>query len=171
MHCPNCGQQQASDAVKFCSRCGFDIALVPELLSNAGKLASRGVAGGAFLTRRVISFLSVSLIMLAIFAGVIINVVWHRSDLAPIVAVGGFITGAIGLMAANFLLPSDLGRRSGIARKDNVSPDSWRGELPPSHSIPAEDYMRPSVWNAPTTNDLAPVGVTDETTKLLEKEK
>src|SRR5688500_766621 len=38
MHCPRCGQQQVSDQTKFCSRCGFQLGLVAELLENGGFL-------------------------------------------------------------------------------------------------------------------------------------
>ena len=38
MHCPRCGQQQISDQTKFCSRCGFQLGLVSELLMNGGFL-------------------------------------------------------------------------------------------------------------------------------------
>ena len=38
MHCPNCGQQQISSDTKFCSRCGFQLSIVSELLANGGVL-------------------------------------------------------------------------------------------------------------------------------------
>src|SRR6187402_1646964 len=38
MHCPRCGQQQISDQTKFCSRCGFQLGIVSELLENGGFL-------------------------------------------------------------------------------------------------------------------------------------
>ena len=36
MFCPQCGQQQASGAVRFCSRCGFPLDGVIQLLSTGG---------------------------------------------------------------------------------------------------------------------------------------
>lgn len=38
MYCPRCGQQQASDSVRFCSRCGFRMDFVTDLLYNDGLL-------------------------------------------------------------------------------------------------------------------------------------
>ena len=38
MFCPQCGQQQASGAVRFCSRCGFPLDGVIHLLNNGGML-------------------------------------------------------------------------------------------------------------------------------------
>lgn len=34
MYCPKCSQQQASDHVRFCSRCGFQLNIVKELLAT-----------------------------------------------------------------------------------------------------------------------------------------
>jgi len=38
MHCPQCGQQQVSEIVRFCSRCGFPLDGVIHLLANNGLL-------------------------------------------------------------------------------------------------------------------------------------
>ncbi|HYG80061.1 MAG TPA: hypothetical protein VD861_06720, partial [Pyrinomonadaceae bacterium] len=34
MYCPRCSQQQASEEVRFCSRCGFQLGVVKELLAQ-----------------------------------------------------------------------------------------------------------------------------------------
>jgi hypothetical protein len=36
MYCPKCSQQQVSDEVRFCSRCGFQLVAVSELLRTDG---------------------------------------------------------------------------------------------------------------------------------------
>lgn len=49
MYCPKCGQLQASDALRFCSRCGFALGGVPELLARDGAPATMAhltAAGG-----------------------------------------------------------------------------------------------------------------------------
>src|SRR5215217_6050387 len=55
MHCPRCGQQQISDQTKFCSRCGFQLGLVSELLENGGflpQLAELNKSKGKIFSRR-----------------------------------------------------------------------------------------------------------------------
>src|SRR5690242_16059850 len=55
MHCPRCGQQQISDQTKFCSRCGFQLGLVSELLENGGflpQLAQLQSSKATIFTRR-----------------------------------------------------------------------------------------------------------------------
>lgn len=41
MYCPRCGQQQVSDEMRFCSRCGFALGVVRELLAGGGELVRR----------------------------------------------------------------------------------------------------------------------------------
>ncbi len=38
MFCPQCGQQQTSGLIRFCSRCGFPLDGVIQLLGNGGML-------------------------------------------------------------------------------------------------------------------------------------
>jgi len=40
MYCPRCNQQQASDEVSFCTRCGFQLGVVKKLLATDGALPS-----------------------------------------------------------------------------------------------------------------------------------
>src|SRR5262249_40310063 len=44
MHCPQCGQQQTSEVVRYCSRCGFPLDGVIHLLAHNGMLPT--IAGG-----------------------------------------------------------------------------------------------------------------------------
>jgi hypothetical protein len=38
MYCPQCGQHQISDELRFCSRCGFPLSGVAKLIAAAGTL-------------------------------------------------------------------------------------------------------------------------------------
>lgn len=38
MYCPQCSQQQISDEMRFCSRCGFPLAAVKELVLTGGEV-------------------------------------------------------------------------------------------------------------------------------------
>src|SRR3977135_2083675 len=38
MYCPQCGQQQATDSMRFCARCGFPLEGAMVLLAHAGML-------------------------------------------------------------------------------------------------------------------------------------
>ncbi len=41
MYCPRCSQQQVTDEASFCSRCGFQLGVVKELLVTHGALPAR----------------------------------------------------------------------------------------------------------------------------------
>jgi hypothetical protein len=45
MYCPNCGQQQISDEMKFCSRCGLALSGLAEWLAGGGLPAKRADEG------------------------------------------------------------------------------------------------------------------------------
>jgi hypothetical protein len=74
MYCPRCSQQQVSDVVSFCSRCGFQLDVVRELLVTDGTLPARAIEfrssslspgrNGARLGAKLIFF---SLISLPVF--------------------------------------------------------------------------------------------------------
>jgi hypothetical protein len=38
MYCPHCGQQQTSNVIRFCSRCGFPLEVVNQILMNGGSM-------------------------------------------------------------------------------------------------------------------------------------
>jgi hypothetical protein len=52
MYCPNCGQQQPGTDSKFCSRCGFLMAGVTQLLASGGQPQIPVLAGPRGLTPR-----------------------------------------------------------------------------------------------------------------------
>ena len=82
MHCPKCGQQQASQDERFCSRSGFRLAFVSELLVNDGIPAKTGSTEepGTLTERRrryrvggKILFLGLAVIPIAIVLSVIFD--------------------------------------------------------------------------------------------------
>ena len=46
MFCPKCSQQQASEEVRFCSRCGFQLGVVKAILANDAVAAAAPPAQG-----------------------------------------------------------------------------------------------------------------------------
>jgi hypothetical protein len=76
MYCPRCSQQQVSDEVSFCTRCGFQLGIVKELLVNDGALPAHALEAqanklmasrkGIRLGIKVIFF---SIILLPLFLG------------------------------------------------------------------------------------------------------
>lgn len=183
MHCPICGQQQVSDKTRFCSRCGFLLTGIAEVVANDGIIAAqkqsffaagsprrRGVMQGAFIF--MLSFLIVPIMAMITVA----------LNIEPFAVAGSAILLTMGgLLRIVYALMFESGAPGGKTLEQNVvaatqhaiSGKREAAELPAGQSIPASVYAPPGAGHWRDTNDLAPTpgSVTDSTTKLLQKEK
>lgn len=182
MHCPRCGQQQVSDQTKFCSRCGFQLGLVGELLEHGGylpQLAELQKRKTTVLTRKngvifSILWLIFWMMMLPAFFGAL-----GASRLSGAFAAFGFFSSLIIMVASVALLkraPKDYGlgpQEMAGASPSNLYGHTPMGALPPRQVEPASTYMPPgAAWRVPDTGDLArPGSVTEGTTKLLKNDE
>ena len=183
MHCPRCGQLQVSDQTKFCSRCGFQLALVAELLRNGGFLPQLGElykGKTAWLSRKNGLIFSALwfiffVMMLPAFFGIA-----NEEEAAGVSAVFGVFTTMMFLIISLAFLKSDK-RVFDLTTPHIAAPvappafyeNPTIGALPPQQSQPAASYMPPEAsWRAPDTGDLArPGSVTEATTRLLKKDE
>ncbi len=182
MHCPRCGQQQISDQTKFCSKCGFQLALVVELLENGGylpQLAELQDGKGTILTRKngvifsVLWLIFWMMLLPAFFAALGTN------RLPAALAAFGFFSSLIMLVASLALLKrAPKAYEPGTRQMPPASVASLygeipRGALPAQQTPPVSAYMPPEgAWKVADTGDLVrPGSVTESTTKLLKKDK
>ena len=173
MFCPNCGQQQVSQEIKFCSRCGFPLGLVSEILSHGGFLPQLAelYKNKNFFSRR---------------NGLIFSLFWFLIFvllLTPLFGNGVFalfgVTGALILIAASFLILKKEPTKFDIPQNAlSSSPikdlyEARQTALPPPQTQPAQSYVPPTnSWKAADTGDLVRQhSVTDETTKLLNRDE
>lgn len=178
MHCPKCGQQQVSDETRFCSRCGFLLTGIAQVVANdgavpaanqtffaAGSPRRRGVMQGVFIF--LMSFLVVPLIAMVTVA---INAEpFAVAAAAILLTVGGLLRVVYALM---FESGNPGGQNAIAASQKAFSGRRDATELPPAQSIPVSAYAPPAAGNWRDTNDLAtPGSVTDSTTKLLTKDE
>lgn len=178
MYCPQCSQQQVSNEVRFCSRCGFLLSGVAELLASGGvprvQEASppqmsprrRGVRQGAalFLTGAVL------VPILAVLADEI-----RLPDL--FVALGGIICFLGGIVRMLYAAIFEEGGKSWAAKVAppyvapsaplQVSAPARHAALPPQQSAPVGENMP---RRAVTAQFLEPPSVVEETTRLLDKQ-
>lgn len=176
MHCPKCGQQQASDETRFCSRCGFLLTGIAEVVANNGMVPSkssglsgaagsskrRGVKQGAFIF--LLTFLVVPLLL-------IVAMVMNEE---PILALIGLILFAIGgALRTVYALMFESGEPRGeIIIPTSVTAGSDNRALPSSYAVPASAYSSPAgAWR--DTNELQTQrgSVTDHTTKLFQQDE
>lgn len=177
MFCPRCGQEQVSDQVKFCSRCGLLLSGMPEIIANGGVLQAyeskapsarrRGVKQGG------------KMILLGAFVvpllGVLSLLLRFPEEIIGLAAVVFFVGGFIRLIYALIFESSNPEEK---ILEENVVETAQKilgkkktaNELPPAQSIPVNSYIPPKQSNWRDTNDLDPTSVTDNTTKLLDRE-
>jgi hypothetical protein len=180
MHCPQCGQQQVPGEVRFCSRCGFPLGTVSDLVANGGVLPKQELPTdqGGISPRRKGVQLGVTLVMLGIVLtilfGVLNNYVGTPELLTALSAVIGFVGGPLRILYA---LIFEEG-----AKKYYTLPPNY---LPPHH-VPATFAQPPRQTALPpgqqqqhtpsfrqhqhTSEIIRPPSVTENTTRLLEKE-
>ena len=181
MHCPRCGQQQASDQVKFCSRCGFLLELIPEILFNGGVLPQLAELNKnqKWLTRKnglkfaLIWMIFMLLIMTPLFG------IAGADEATAIPAVLGVFGGFLMVLISFLFLDNkpDYSFNSAVGFRPNAMPQNLSGAaqqnaLPPQQSVPVSSYTPPQPGRWQTTNDLtAPGSVTEKTTRLLNEEE
>ena len=180
MHCPRCGQQQISDQTKFCSRCGFQLGLVAELIQNGGflpQLAELYKGRSTWFTRKNGVIFSILwfiffVMMLPAFFGIA-----GEDDAAGAAAVFGVFTTMMMLVISFAFLKRPPKSHELAAQQMPVQSQIYgnqpMGALPPQQQQPASSYMPPEgSWRAPDTGDLAhrPGSVTEGTTRLLKKD-
>jgi hypothetical protein len=181
MFCPQCGQQQVTGVVRFCSRCGFPLDGVIQLLSSGGIIPAyrasdepvqasprkKGVKQGGLL------FLAGILIVpiLGMFAS------FSNSSfpqmLTMLAALICFVGGPLRMLYAALFeegAPNPM-RQYQQPVAMHVAPPQFAPQGQAPALPPPAARMPASSWRRPNTAELAnPPSVTENTTRLLEKE-
>ena len=184
MHCPRCGQQQVSEDIKFCSRCGFPLGLVSEILAHGGflpQLADLNSRSKKWLTRNF--GLKISLLWFLVCCFILLPLAAITRAPGPVVAglaVIGFC-GALFISALSFLFlekETKFNSRQQDFAGENAASQFFgdnrkQTALPPQTSQPVTVYAPPGAgsWKAPDTGELVPHSVTEGTTRLLQKDE
>jgi hypothetical protein len=185
MHCPDCGQQQISDEIRFCSRCGFPLSAVSQVVANRGALPVSPDALGkrSWLTRKKGIFIGVvwMLFFILLVAGML-DELKAPGEIVSAAAIFGIFSGVVMILASAFFLKHEnreyhdayrdqhrQHRQHGPVRYeiDGARPAST---LPPQQSIPVQNYAQ-APRNRWDTNDLVQPSVTENTTRLLNNEQ
>lgn len=167
MFCPKCNQQQASEELRFCSRCGFPLAGVAMLLANDGALPRLEHHDQPPGRRSRIIKESLLLTLTSWAIALVGMVMWDwGSPVETIAKVGSlifFILGMIGLL--RFLFAFLFVKETSSIAPELAFPAAPRqSALPPQQDIPLSDYPRRI-----NTKEMSPrVSVTENTTRLLE---
>jgi hypothetical protein len=179
MYCPRCGQQ-ASEEVRFCSRCGLPLDDAAALVESGGRLASpdaspegarpltprqRGTRKGLLITVGGMLFFVLALLLMMI-----------KQDFFVLMLPAALVfTFGVMRMLYALLLEDDAARRKSpklAADPERPRAKLSRGareapQLPHARTRPASDF---APCPADTSDMAPPPSVTDATTALLKKD-
>ncbi len=172
MYCPHCGQQQISSDVRYCSRCGFPLAVTTQLLANGGVLPNLTADEKLQSPKRRAIKQGALLIMIAALLVPLFAALGAPEELVGSLAIIGFGGGLLRIIYAMMFL-SALPQ----TKKTNQIPSVRLAEslnlnaAQSSHALPPQS-TRVSLFNnarRDTGELVPPPSVTDRTTRLLEK--
>ena len=183
MYCPQCGQQQVSDNLRFCSRCGFQLEGVLYLLGAGGTLPvhMQSAGGGEMSPRRkgvrqgAVLLLGGTVLVPALG---VLNSFTHGPNLldilVPLAAIIFFIGGLMRMLFAAVF-------EEGAGSRGHTFPSSYAPPPPPgqvsgvqhSSMLPPAPANAASGWRSrPNTSEIRqPSSVTEHTTRLLDKDE
>jgi hypothetical protein len=178
MFCPQCGQQQVNDQVRYCPRCGFQLAAVTGLLTTNGAPPAtltfvesprrKGVRQGAM-------WMMIGIFIIPLFF--IASELFGISDELGMIGLLGIVGGLLRVLYALFFEAGPWSVRQ-LEAANYVPPPTLGGttgrvaaELPPAHSVGARAYT-PSFASKPDTAEIvSPPSVTEGTTRLLDEQQ
>jgi hypothetical protein len=176
MHCPKCGQQQITEETRFCSRCGFLLTGIAQVVANEGIIPNsevllpaaklsprqRGIRQGFFIVLSAALIVPIiTMIAIALTAGPFVPL------MSALLLIGGGMLRSI--YAFMFESP---GETLGTLPSGTELPGANMPSLNAATDLPAGTYAPPQSGMWRDTNELLtePGSVTDNTTKLLERE-
>jgi hypothetical protein len=178
MYCPKCGQQQISEEMRFCSRCGLALSGLAEWLAGgmlpvryatpAGvpeETKSEALSLRRKKIRRAAKLMFFSGVLFPIFLGISIAV----EEGGPMIIPFGlfFIALVMMLYARLFVDKNAPAMVNQTAQTSALGSNATRDYLPPAANLPTPGIGRQQV----RTNELAqPPSVTENTTRLLDNE-
>src|SRR5688572_14812598 len=179
MYCPQCGQQQVSDATRFCSRCGFLLEGVAVVLAAGGQVPMRYVQPGSTklsprskgIRQGALMMLS-TLLLVPLVAIITVNFLEPLEFLIGVTAIVCFVGGLLRMLYALLMedaypvIEVNQGAGYGATGIPQVPTPARHVALPPATANPAAGWRpRPNAAEI-----YQPPSITENTTRLLDKE-
>ena len=171
MYCPKCGQQQISDEMRFCSRCGLALSGLAEWLAGGELLVKRKEVAQVSPDsprrkgiRRAAKLMFFSGVLFPIFLAISIAVDEGGPMAIPFLV---FFVSLVMMLYARIFSDKTTPTIYQAPQTSTLGSTTARSSLPPPTSIPIPAAGRQQV----RTNELAqPPSVTEHTTRLLDNE-
>jgi hypothetical protein len=178
MHCPQCGQQQNPGEVRFCSRCGFPLGGVSELMAHGGMLPAyvpetepQGISPRRKGVKQGVTLIMLGIITTILF-GILNSYTGTPEMLTALAAVIGFVGGPLRVLYALIFEEGAPPRHAALPTymspqmHASLNAPPRQTALPPAHSMPVPPYAQ----RQHTSEIVKPPSVTEGTTRLLEKD-
>jgi len=164
MFCPQCSQQQSSNEVRFCSRCGLPLSGVSLLLSNGGNLpgVSEG-PGKPELSPRKKGYRQAFILIMLCFVLAPLAGAFRLFEPMPGVF---FLAGLARLIYARYFEEAESNPKPAQPLSGQINPGFQSTYLPPQ-SVPVNNFPPKRI---DTAEIVERPSVTEHTTKLLEQE-
>jgi hypothetical protein len=171
MYCPQCSQEQVAEEMRFCSRCGFPLTVVSQLVANGGALEGFDAEGKPQFSprqkgvRKGLLFMIISLVLVPI-VGLMTRI--DEGFLVLFLPVLMVLVYGLARMLYAYLLEQSTPTKKGPAltgaAKSKQLGAAYQPVLAPGQNVPS--------WRQPIdTSEMAqPLSVTDNTTRLLNDE-
>ena len=158
-----------AEEMRFCSRCGFPLAMVSQLVRNGGELAGLDVEAKGQLSPRQkgVRWGLIMMIISVVLVPVAAMMTALEEDFA-VLFIPTFLIFVIGLVRLlhAYLLAQNTPKENPATAKPKSLPGAYQPALPASQTIPVTNWRQPV-----NTSEIAqPSSVTDHTTKLLSDE-
>jgi hypothetical protein len=170
MYCPNCGQQQMSDEMRFCSRCGIALSGLAEWLAGSHlpreRVDNTSIAASPRRKgiRRAAKIMFFSAVLFPVFLMISFVVNHGEPMIVPTVI---FFVSLVMMLYARLFSDKTAPVNNQVAQTSTLNSSAARGSLPPAANNPLPGFGRQRV----RTNDLAqPPSVIENTTRLLDNE-
>jgi hypothetical protein len=171
MYCPNCGQQQISDEMRFCSRCGLGLSGLVEWLAGGRLPATRAdthfpqaLSPRRKGIRRAAKLMFFSGVLFPVFLVFSLAAEEGAPMIIPFLV---FFVSLVMMLYARLFSDNNPPMINAAGETSALKSSSARASLPPPISVPVPGVGRQQV----RTNELAqPPSVTEHTTKLLDNE-
>jgi hypothetical protein len=179
MYCPQCSQQQVSDEMRFCSRCGFPLSGVRQVIASGGSLVGRDiepqgsqVSKGLRGVRKGLKIMLASLPL--VFVVALLSAINDGFAVLGLIPFLCLVVGFARLLYGAFLEERTSRVKRGVSQSHVTSvltgppgADVRRPELSPPRVAPIQGF---TVKNKKTAEVVQPPSVTENTTRLLDED-
>lgn len=167
MFCPKCSQSQAAEDMRYCSRCGFPLIGVAELVANDGTLPLKDPDGRKIKRRKIIvrGWAGLNILNLILAPFIVIGVQSVEAVVIYLFFSLVLLLGGFAWLIYTRPAREDRDLFGKTNRDKDLSSSDTHSALPPDRTIPVDAFIH----EHQTNELLIPPSITEGTTKLLEK--